>query len=138
MSYAGDVTPDVAWQMLHDNPRAVLVDVRTDAEWAYVGLPDLGAIKRNVVRVSWQLFPSGQVNLRFVAEVTAKDIQPDQTILFLCRSGARSKAAAIAMTAAGFKSCFNVAEGFEGDRDGSGHRGKVGGWKARELPWGQS
>lgn len=138
MSYAGDVTPDVAWQMLHDNPRAVLVDVRTDAEWAYVGLPDLGAIKRNVVRVSWQLFPSGQVNLRFVAEVTAKDIQPDQTILFLCRSGARSKAAAIAMTAAGFKSCFNVAEGFEGDRDGSGHRGMVGGWKARELPWGQS
>lgn len=138
MSYAGDVAPDAAWRMLREDPRSVLIDVRTDAEWTYVGLPSLQDVGKEVLRISWQLFPSGQLNPNFVAEVRGKVADTERPLLFLCRSGGRSKAAAISMTAAGFKACYNVAEGFEGDRDGTGHRGTVGGWKARKLPWGQS
>ena len=135
MAYAGDVTPDAAWRTLEEDPSAVLVDVRTDAEWAYVGNPDLSKLGKAVVRVSWQEFPGMEVNPNFVAELGSAGIEKDQTLLFICRSGARSKSAALVMTDAGFTRCHNVAEGFEGDRDGDGHRGKVGGWRQRGLPW---
>ena len=87
--------------------------------------------------VCWQIFPDNKVNDRFVDEVKAQGVRPDQTLLLLCRSGQRSRSAAIALTAAGFKCCYNIAEGFEGDKDASGHRGTVGGWKVAGLPWGQ-
>lgn len=135
MAYAGDVTPDDAWRMLVEDPRAVLVDVRTDAEWAYVGNPDLAKLGKAVVRVSWQEFPAMEVNPNFVAELGSAGVEKDQTLLFICRSGARSKSAALVMTDAGFTACHNVAEGFEGDCDSDGHRGKVGGWRQRGLPW---
>src|SRR3546814_5459105 len=87
--------------------------------------------------ISWQAYPTRGGNENFVAEVEAKGIGKDQPVLLLCRSGARSRAAALALTAAGFGPCYNVAEGFEGDRDSEMHRGSVGGWKAAGLPWAQ-
>ena len=138
MTYAGDVTPDHAWRILNEDPRAVLIDVRTDAEWAYVGSPDLGQLGRPVVRVSWQEFPGMEINPSFVEQMIATGVEKDQTLLFICRSGARSQSAAVTMTEAGFGPCHNVAEGFEGDRDNAGHRGGVGGWKQRGLPWVQN
>ena len=133
--YAGDVGPAEAWRMLQDDPDARLIDVRTDAEWRYVGLPDLGSLGRTTLCVSWQAFPDLRRNERFVAEVAESGVTPDQTVLLICRSGQRSKDAAIALTAQGYRRCYNVAEGFEGPRDGQGHRGTSGGWKARDLPW---
>jgi rhodanese-related sulfurtransferase len=62
----------------------------------------------------------------------------DSPIYFICRSGARSAAAAAAITAAGYSRCYNVAGGFEGKRDTDGHRGTVEGWKADKLPWSQA
>ena len=59
----------------------------------------------------------------------------DAPVLFICRSGARSRSAAEALSAAGHTRCFNVSEGFEGDKDAESHRGKRGGWKAASLPW---
>ena len=136
--YAGDLPPKEAYDLLRAEPKAQLVDVRTDAEWAFVGLPDLAALGRAPIKLAWQLFPTLQVNADFVAALSRQ--VPDKTtpLLFLCRSGARSKAAAMAMTAAGYARAYNVDEGFEGSLDAEKHRGRVGGWKARGLPWVQS
>lgn len=140
--YAGDLDPQEAWEMLSADPVAQLVDVRTLAEWNFVGLPDLGSLGRRVHCVEWQSFPSGALNAAF-AEETAKALSAagagsDAPILLLCRSGSRSRAAAIALTAAGFHKAFNIAGGFEGDLDGKRHRGTSLSWKAAGLPWRQS
>lgn len=135
--YAGDVKPKEAWEILQKDPNACLIDVRTEAEWRYVGLPKLEKIGKATHCISWQIFPDNRLNDHFVEQVRAKGVRPDQPLLLLCRSGQRSKHAAIALTAVGYKSCYNVAEGFEGDRDGGGHRGTVGGWKVAGLPWEQ-
>ena len=136
--YAGDVSPGEAWQLLGSIERAALVDVRTTAEWQYVGLPDLRPLGKEPVLLNWQVFPGMEVHQHFVDDLVAKGLTPDQTLLFLCRSGVRSRAAAAAMCAAGYPKCYNVAEGFEGDKDRHSHRGQVGGWKRRGLPWTQS
>ena len=136
-SYAGDVTPKEAWTVLEQDPNACLIDVRTEAEWRYVGLPLLAALGRDTLCVSWQSYPDNALNPAFVDQVAAQGVRPDQTVLLICRSGQRSRSAAIALTAQGFARCYNVAEGFEGDRDDTGHRGTVGGWKVAGLPWAQ-
>jgi rhodanese-related sulfurtransferase len=135
--YAGDIKPKEAWDILLKNPDACLIDVRTEAEWRYVGLPKLDKLGKATHCISWQVFPDNRLNDRFVEQVEGAGIRPDQPLLLLCRSGQRSKNAAIALTAAGYRCCYNVAEGFEGDRDGAGHRGTVGGWKVSGLPWEQ-
>jgi rhodanese-related sulfurtransferase len=136
--YAGDISAAEAWQQLQSDPKAQLVDVRTMAEWNFVGLPDLGAVGRKVHCVEWQGFPSGAQNPAFVAEASAAlGADTSAPVLLICRSGARSRAAAIALTRAGFEKAFNVAGGFEGDSDGEGHRGNINGWKAANLPWRQ-
>lgn len=140
--YAGDLEVSQAWDLLSSDPTAQLIDVRTAAEWTYVGLPDLAALGRQVHAIEWQSFPSGEINPDFprivAEEVKLAGAGSDTPLLFLCRSGARSKAAAVAMTRAGFGRAYNVAGGFEGNLDGEGHRGNVNGWKASGLPWRQS
>ncbi|HEY3778407.1 MAG TPA: rhodanese-like domain-containing protein [Rhizomicrobium sp.] len=140
--YAGDVSPKEAWDLLVREPRAQLVDVRTAAEWTFVGLPDLAALGREPLLLEWQGFPDPRPNPGFVAQATerlrAASGEADAPVLFLCRSGGRSRAAAIAMTGAGFGQALNVAGGFEGDADALGHRGASNGWKAAGLPWRQS
>jgi rhodanese-related sulfurtransferase len=136
-TYAGDIMPTQAWDMLAKNPKAVLVDVRTDAEFSYVGNPDLSHLGKQALRVYWKVFPTMNLNPDFVAEVEKSGVAKDTPLLFLCRSGVRSRDAAIAMTAAGFKECYNVAGGFEGDKDATGHRGTINGWKVDGLPWEQ-
>lgn len=136
MTYAGDVTPAEAWQRLAADPDAVLVDVRTSAEWSYVGLPDLTELGRAVVTIEWQRYPSGEVNGGFVEQLLAAGVGPATTAFYLCRSGARSIAAADAATAAGLGVAYNVIEGFEGPHDQHGHR-SVAGWKVAGLPWRQ-
>ncbi len=137
MNYAGDLSPTETYQLLTDEPGAALVDVRTAAEWAYVGLPDLAGLGREVVRVEWVRFPDGALNQAFIDQLAEAGVAPERPVAFLCRSGVRSVAAASAATAAGYSRAYNISEGFEGQLDAAGHRG-VGGWKARGLPWRQS
>ena len=137
LDYAGDISAAEAWERLQKDPRTQLVDVRTVAEWNFVGLPDLSPVGRQVICVEWQGFPTGARNPGFVAEATRSLGDKSAPVLLLCRSGARSRAAAIALTEAGFAQAFNVAGGFEGDPDGEGHRGNRNGWKAENLPWRQ-
>jgi rhodanese-related sulfurtransferase len=132
-----DVAPRKVWAELQDDPAAVLCDVRTDAEWNFVGIPDLAALGKEPVLIPWQLYPSMQVNHAFAEHLRAAGLTAEHRIYFICRSGARSRAAAEAARAAGFAHVFNVATGFEGARDADGHRGTVGGWKADGLPWRQ-
>ena len=132
-----DVAPQQAWQELADNPNAQLVDVRTDAEWTYVGLPELSAVGKRVLLIPWQAFPSGAANRQFTQQLGGSGLTEQHEIYFICRSGARSLAAAEAARAAGFGRVYNVADGFEGPPDAQGHRGTVAGWKASGLPWRQ-
>ena len=133
--YAGDLDPKAAWAMLEAEPEAVLIDVRTLAEWQYVGVPDLAPLQRKAEFVEWQRFPDGSPNPEFVDQVTRVVPDPEVPVLFLCRSGVRSMHAAVALTEAGYARCYNVTEGFEGDKDAEHHRGTVGGWKIAGLPW---
>ena len=136
MSYAGDITPQESWKLLSENADAVLVDVRTDAEWKWVGVPDLSSLARDVVYVQWNT--SAGRNANFVADLIAAGVTPgERPVIFLCRSGNRSIPAAVAATAAGIAPSFNMLEGFEGQLDEHGHRG-VTGWRAEGLPWKQS
>lgn len=134
-SYAGDVSPKQAWDMLSQNSGTGLLDVRTPAEWAYVGVPDLATLDRQPVLVPWKLFPAMDQNMDFVAQVEQSGLDKNADLLIICRSGQRSQSAAIALTAAGYKACYNVAYGFEGDNDPGHHRGHVNGWKVDGLPW---
>ncbi|HTP77410.1 MAG TPA: rhodanese-like domain-containing protein [Rhizomicrobium sp.] len=137
--YAGDLSVTEAWALLQSDPRAQLVDVRTSAEWSFVGLPDLSSLGREALLVEWQSFPTMRPNPSFVDDTVRAGVgAKDAPVLFLCRSGARSRSAAIAITAAGYSRAYNIAGGFEGDLDGERHRGQQNGWKASGLPWKQS
>jgi rhodanese-related sulfurtransferase len=135
-----EITPAQAWEMLQSDPDAVVLDVRSRVEFDYVGHP-VGA-----VHVPWQEFPAWQADPQFVDKVRRKlaeqrgstNPEQDQLILALCRSGSRSRAAARALEDAGFARVYNIAQGFEGDRDQNGHRGTVGGWRFHGLPWEQT
>ena len=134
-----NVDVEAAWQALKSRAGSQLIDVRTRAEWAYVGIPDLGPLSKRAVLVEWQTFPDQTVDPRFVerlaGELKALGVKPDDDLFFICRSGGRSLAAAKAMAAMGYHACHNVAGGFEGPLDDERHRGTVGGWKAAGLPW---
>ena len=132
-----DIGPKATWQSLSEESDAALVDVRTDAEWNFVGLPDLSAIGKQPLLIPWQIYPSMQVNGHFADQLHKAGLTPLHRIYFICRSGARSLAAGQAAQAAGFPHAFNVADGFEGPVDAEGHRGTVAGWKAEGLPWRQ-
>ena len=139
-----EVDPAEAYRILESGPETALIDVRTQAEWAFVGLPDLSALGRPLLPIEWAAFPSMAGNPEFVSELTARmDGEPPARLFFICRSGNRSMAAAQSVAAALAEQgvaahCTNVAEGFEGDLDQHGHRGRVNGWKARGLPWRQN
>jgi rhodanese-related sulfurtransferase len=113
------------------------LDVRTDAEWNFVGLPDLSPAGKQAVPIQWQLYPTMALNMAFTDQLKEAGFGPDHHMYFICRSGQRSMAAAQAAQAAGFPHTYNVADGFEGAVDGAGHRGTVSGWKAEGLPWRQ-
>ena len=130
MSYAGDLTPQEAWDKLEAG--AILVDVRTEGEWAHIGIPDTKATDNDPLFIQWT-FPGGVPNPDFLNDLNQQAPEDRNTeLVFLCRSGQRSIAAAIAATQAGFTS-YNVLEGFEGEPDRNGER-TVNGWKNRGLP----
>jgi rhodanese-related sulfurtransferase len=128
LPYAGALSPAEAWQLVQ-NKGAKLVDVRTRAEWEWVGrIP-------GSVEIEWNSWPGGVRNEQFLSQLTTQ-VPVSTPVLFICRSGARSNSAAAAAASAGYQS-YNVIEGFEGDKDASGHRQTVGGWKVANLPWTQ-
>jgi len=139
-----EALPHETWNMLEHDQSAALIDVRTQAEWGFVGVPDLEKLGRSVIFVEWAGFPGMSVNPRF-AQMVLEELGEDipARLFFICRSGVRSlraaEAVADALSEKGIMvDCINVAEGFEGDLDANRHRGQLNGWKLRGLAWRQS
>jgi rhodanese-related sulfurtransferase len=131
LSYQGELSPQEAYTLLQKAPGARLIDVRTRAEFDYVGrIP-------GSVEIEWQSYPGGQPNKTFLAELRAQ-VDKEALVMFICRSGVRSHAAAEAAVGAGFTQSYNVLEGFQGDKDSERHRDTVGGWRVAGLPWYQA
>lgn len=131
LPYQGALLPVEAYQILQHDKSVQLVDVRSQAEWDWIGrIP--GAIE-----IELRSYPGMQPNAGFLNELVQK-VDKTKPVFFLCRSGVRSNAAATMASEAGFSDCYNILEGFEGDKDQNGHRGNVSGWKAAGLPWVQS
>lgn len=131
--YAGDVSVGQAWRLIIEG-NATLVDVRTEAEWHYVGVPDLESLGQDVALIEW-VDAHGRVNPGFNRRLA--QVVREGPVVLLCRSGQRSISAARAATDAGLGPAYNVLDGFEGSLDASGHRGSTG-WRAEGLPWRQS
>ena len=129
LPYAGALRPAEAYVLMQAGAR--LVDIRTQAELYWVGrIP-------GAVLVEWNSYPGGALNLDFISQL--RDfVDPEETTMFICRSGGRSHHAAIAAAQAGFGQSYNVLEGFEGDKDPLHHRNTLGGWRVAGLPWVQS
>ena len=136
MKRAGDLGPEQAWALLESDPDAVLVDVRTRAEWALVGMPDLSALGKRVLPLEW-VGLDGRPNDGFVDQLAAAGVPTGAPVAFLCRSAHRSVDAAEAAADAGWTRALNVLDGFEGPVGAQGHR-DVSGWKVVGLPWRQS
>ncbi|AJX15210.1 sulfurtransferase [Burkholderia ubonensis] len=132
LNYAGALLPAEAFELLQLDPSARLVDVRTRAELDWVGRPLVG--DGQYLHLEWTRYPGGVPNAEFVDQLKAA-VEPGAPVLFLCRSAARSKLAALAATQAGYTKAFDLLEGFEGAKDAEGHRKTVEGWCFRKLPW---
>ena len=130
LPYEGALLPREAHELIQELPNARLVDVRSRAEFDFVGRVP------GSVEIEWKSYPGMQPNPNFMRQLT-ESVPKDAVLLFMCRSGGRSHEAALAARNAGFEA-YNVLEGFEGDRDADGHRNTVGGWRAAGLPWVQS
>lgn len=131
LAYAGEVTPREAWTLLTSAPGTVLVDVRSQAELHWVGRVP------NAVEIEWLSWPTMHKNDHFMTQIN-RQIDREALVLFLCRSAQRSHHAAILATQNGWNNCYNILEGFEGDRDVNQQRGSIGGWRQAGLPWSQS
>lgn len=127
-----------AWKTLKSDPKAVLIDVRTAPEWSFVGIPDLSEMKKDLLQLSWRIYPNMEVNKNFVSQITSEIPDKNTPIFFMCRSGGRSMEAATAMTAEGYTKCYNILDGFEGDMNEEFHRSEKSGWRAAKLPWRQT
>ncbi len=134
-----DVPSNEAWNRLKDDKTSILIDVRTCAEWAFVGLPDLSSLDKEVLMVEWQTFPDNRIEPGFtaalVAQLEAAGADKKTDLYFICRSGGRSLMAAQTLAALGYERCYNVSDGFEGRLDTNRHRGTTDGWKVNGLPW---
>ncbi|MET3137357.1 rhodanese-related sulfurtransferase [Undibacterium sp. GrIS 1.2] len=133
LPYAGAVTPEEAFALLESDINVLLVDVRTNAERDWIGRVKLSDAQHHAVQ--WSTYPGGNPNPDFLTELTKVTADKNTTILFLCRSGVRSRHAAKLATENGYIACFDILEGFEGDKDSEGHRKTLGGWCQRGLPW---
>ncbi len=136
--FAGDVSPQEAWEALQADTNAQLVDVRTHAEWVFSGLPNLATLRKETATVSWKLYPNFDLNPHFASQLEKTVPDKSAPLYFLCKTGGRSTDAAMAATALGYTTCYNIAGGFEGDMNNLHQRGKISGWKAADLPWHQA
>lgn len=132
LPYAGAVTPAEAYELLRQNPGVKLVDVRTNAERDWVGRVAIPSEQH--VAIEWNVYPGGTSNPDFLQQLTQVADKGD-VLLFLCRSGVRSRHAAKLAVEHGYANSFDILEGFEGDKDAEGHRKTVSGWCKAGLPW---
>ena len=125
------------FKKISENFKSYLIDVRTKPEWQFVGVPDLSSINNSTIFISWQEYPEMNINRNFEKHVVQKSITKNDNIFLICRSGQRSLKAAEYLSSVGYQNCFNVLDGFEGEKDNINHRSSLSGWKFNNLPWKQ-
>ena len=135
--YAGDLKPTECWQLLAKEKNSFLIDCRTNAEWQFVGIPDLESLNKKTVLIEWQTYPSMSLNNNFAQEIKDFGIKKEDKLILICRSGGRSRSAAEFLSSLGYESCYNCATGFEGEHNLIGQRSNESGWKFSKLPWKQ-
>jgi rhodanese-related sulfurtransferase len=128
LPYSGQLTPNEAFEVLQNNPDAVLIDVRTKAELELVGrIP-------NATHIEWAFYPGMVLNAEFASQLQGR-VNKNLTLIFMCRSGGRSNNAAMLAQQLGYKNVYNMLDGFEGDANSLKQRTQVSGWKFAGLPW---
>lgn len=128
LPYAGAMTPHEAFDILQENPQAVLIDVRTQAELDLVGrIP-------TALNIEWAYYPGMVPNHDFGKQLNER-VDKNQTVIFMCRTGGRSHNAAVVAAASGFANAYNMLEGFEGEANSLQQRTTINGWKHAGLPW---
>lgn len=139
-AFTSNISALEAWEMLVQDNNTALVDVRTKEEWLFVGRPSLPDKEPNniLLMIEWRQLPSMDINFSFIESLKSEIKALDTKILFLCRSGHRSREACEFINAQGYLYCYNIKDGFEGPLDNKGHRGQIAGWKKSGLPWQQS
>ncbi len=133
LPYPGAMSPEDAYSLLQERTDAILVDVRTNAERDWVGRVLINEQQHQAVQ--WSVYPGGTPNPNFIEQLQAAVPNKDRIIVFLCRSGVRSRHAAKLATENGYAACYDILQGFEGDKDHHGHRKTIGGWCSANLPW---
>ena len=135
--YICGITSQECFSKLSKVYNSYLVDVRTTPEWKFIGVPDLSSINKNVIFISWHVYPKMKINSSFENRIDESNIKKNDKIFLICRSGKRSYDAAKFLSSVGYSYCFNVTDGFEGDKDDLNHRSTINGWKYNNLPWKQ-
>ena len=132
-----NISSQECFEKLSIEVNSQLIDVRTKPEWIYVGVPDLSSINKNVILISWQVYPEMETNKFFENQILESNIKKNDNLYFICRSGNRSYNAAEFLTSQGFSHCFNVIDGFEGKLNHKHQRALIDGWQFNNLPWKQ-
>ena len=132
-----NISSQECFEKLSIEVNSQLIDVRTKPEWVYVGVPDLSSINKNVIFISWQVYPEMEINKFFENQILQSNIKKDSNLYFMCRSGNRSYSAAEFLVSRGFSNCFNIIDGFEGKLNHECQRTLIDGWQFNNLPWKQ-
>ncbi|MDX2083191.1 MAG: rhodanese-like domain-containing protein [Rickettsiales bacterium] len=141
MSQVNQITPNAAFELLKNDSQSAIIDVRTFEEFASIGIIAADQFDNRMILLPWQLAPEMKINQEFDKNLDLETKKlfgsknQEAKIIFICRSGARSTQAALKAQANGYKNCYNLINGFEGDADEFSQRGKINGWKAQSLPW---
>jgi len=130
-----NITSVECFDKLSEISNSHLIDVRTEPEWEYVGVPDLSSLNKKTIFISWHIYPKMKINSLFKNLVTELNFEKNDRFFLICRSGTRSFDAAKFLSSMGYKYCFNVADGFEGDKNYLNQRSTINGWKYNNLPW---
>mgnify|MGYP001388610966 CR=1 FL=1 len=131
------ITSIECFNFLSKISNSFLIDVRTKPEWEFIGIPDLSSLNKKTLFISWHVYPGMTINSLFENQVLESNIEKNDKLFLICRSGTRSFHAAEFLASCGYNQCFNVSDGFEGDKDNINHRSKINGWKFNNLPWKQ-
>ena len=131
------ITSIECFNKLSQISNAYLIDVRTKPEWEFIGIPDLSSLNKKTIFISWFIYPEMKINFFFQSQIDNSKIKKNDKLFLICRSGSRSFHAAKFLASSGYSFCYNVSDGFEGDKNNLNQRSTINGWKYNNLPWKQ-
>ena len=130
-----NITSIECFNKLSEISNSYLIDIRTKPEWEFIGVPDLSSLNKKTIFISWHVYPEMKINSLFENQITESNIKKNDKLFLICRSGNRSFQAAKFLSSFGYNNCFNIIDGFEGDKNNINQRSTINGWKYNNLPW---